>query len=99
VSTRRDVTLLVEDQADTDRRNYRVSFEKIRRLIGFEATVTIEEGIQEMADQFAAGRYGDYRTELYSNVATTRRAVEEFHDPAEQARLYGPLERVPRSAP
>ncbi len=99
VSTRREVTLLVEDQADSDRRNYRVSFEKIRRLIGFEATVTIEEGIQEMADHFAAGRYADYRTELYSNVATTRRAVEEFHDPAEQARLYGPLERVPRSAP
>ena len=99
VSTRREVVIAVEEQADSDRRNYLVSFEKIRRLLGFEAAVTIEDGVREMVDEFAADRYRDYRTELYNNVATTRRAVEEFHDPSEQARLYGPLGGAPGSAP
>jgi nucleoside-diphosphate-sugar epimerase len=98
VSARRDVAIVVEDQPDGDKRNYAVSFEKVRTLLGFEAAVTIEDGIREMADEFAAGRYADYRTAEYSNLATTRLAVEEFHDPAEQARLYGPIGGAHRSA-
>ena len=98
VSERRDVAIVVEEQADGDKRNYAVSFDKIRTLLGFEAAVTIEDGIREMADHFSAGRYADYRTAEYSNVATTRLAVEEFHDPAEQARLYGPIGGGHRSA-
>jgi nucleoside-diphosphate-sugar epimerase len=98
VSARREVAITVEEQADGDKRNYAVSFDKIRTLLGFEATVTIEDGVREMADQFAAGRYADYRTAEYSNVATTRLAVEEFHDPDEQARLYGPIGGGHRSA-
>lgn len=91
VSARRPVTISIEEQSDADKRNYFVSFEKIRRLLGFQAEVTLADGVREMAEAFADDRYRDYRTDLYSNVATTRRAVEEFHDPAEQSRLYGPL--------
>jgi nucleoside-diphosphate-sugar epimerase len=98
VSSHREVTVAIEEQPDADRRNYFVSFDKVRRLLGFEAQVSIEDGVREMAEHFAADRYGDYRTALYSNLATTRRAVDDFHDPAEQARLYGPLERTTRSA-
>jgi nucleoside-diphosphate-sugar epimerase len=98
VSERRDVTVVVEEQSEADRRNYLVSFDKIHRLLGFEATVSIEEGVREMVEQFAADRYRDYRADLYSNLATTRQAVEDFHDPAEQARLYAPLAPTSRSA-
>ena len=99
VSDWREVTIAVEESAAGDRRNYFVSFDRIRRLLGFRASVTLEDGIREMAGEIAAGHYHDYHAELYSNVATTRRAVEEFHDPAEQARLYGPLTRATRAAP
>jgi nucleoside-diphosphate-sugar epimerase len=94
VSERRPVAIAVEEQGDADRRNYFVSFEKIRRLLGFEATVTLADGVREMAAEFAANHYDDYRMALYSNVATTRVAVEEFRDPEEQGRLYGPLGRA-----
>ena len=92
----RQAELAVEEQAVADRRNYRVSFDKIRRLLDYEATVMIDDGIREMAEHIAAGHYQDFRAAAYSNVATTQRAVEEFHDPAEQSRLYGPLARAPR---
>ena len=43
-----------------------------------------------MARNFASGLYQDYRDEVYSNVATTLRAVETFYDPLESQRLYTP---------
>jgi nucleoside-diphosphate-sugar epimerase len=85
------VTLTVEEEAPQDRRNYGVSFEKIRRHLGFHAETGLAEGIREMARQFANGSYQYYREEVYSNVATTRRAVERFYDPVESQRLYSPL--------
>ena len=51
----------------------------------------IEDGIREMVNHYRRGSYGHYRDAVYSNVATTRAAVQEFHDPAQTARLYGPL--------
>lgn len=90
-SRHREVALEVEEQSAADRRNYFVSFERIRRLLGFEASVSLEQGVEEMVERFVDGRYGDYRREAYSNLATTRRAAEEFHDPDEQHRLYAPL--------
>jgi nucleoside-diphosphate-sugar epimerase len=89
----RDVNLVIEEQVASDRRNYFVSFDKARRLLDFEATVTLEDGVREMVEHFARGGYGDYRTDVYSNLATTRTAVEEFNNPTERQRLYAPLER------
>lgn len=87
---RPDVRITVEEQAEADRRNYLVSFEKIRRHLSFEAETTLDEGVREMARQFASGAYHHYRDDIYSNVATTRRAVENFYDPLESQRLYAP---------
>jgi len=85
------VTRSVRPQNTEDRRNYAVSFAKIQRQLAFEPTSELEEGIREMARHFIDGTYHHYRDEVYSNVATTRRAVEYFHDPLESQRLYGPL--------
>jgi nucleoside-diphosphate-sugar epimerase len=51
-----------------DPRNYRVSFEKIRRALGYQAAVSLEEGIQEMVDAVRAGKVRDWRDPLHSNV-------------------------------
>jgi nucleoside-diphosphate-sugar epimerase len=90
VSTHRPVSVLVtEDRGD--RRSYAVSFEKIRRVLGFEASVQIEDGVREILEEFKKGTYGDYKDAPYSNLEMTRRALSDFHDPALSVRLYGPL--------
>ena len=74
-----------------DRRNYAVSFEKIRSVIGYQAETLLPEGIQEMVDCFLAGSYGDFRSAEYSNVAMTTKALDTFQDPDHLSRLYAPL--------
>src|SRR5262249_55207108 len=86
----REVRISVSESVE-DRRNYAVSFGKIRTLLGYEAATMLDVGIREMADNFQAGRYQNYRDEIYSNVAMTRQALSHFHDPAEVAHLYAPL--------
>jgi hypothetical protein len=58
--------------SDGDRRNYRVSFGKIRRTLGFKPKWTIEEGIQQVIDALQSGVIADYRDARYSNVKFLR---------------------------
>jgi nucleoside-diphosphate-sugar epimerase len=85
------VEVLVHDQPPQDRRNYAVSFEKIRSQLGFEAASSLTDGVREMAQHFAAGTYRHYAERAYNNLAATREAVEDFHDPLSAQRLYAPL--------
>ena len=77
-----------------DRRNYAVSFEKIRSLLDFEAATTLDAGIQEMVDHFQSGQYQHYREQIYSNVAMTQKALAHFQDPDEVSHLYAPLQPI-----
>jgi len=90
VSVHRDVRVTV-DLGQGDQRNYRVSFDKIRSHLGFHAETTLEDGVKEMVEHLRAGTYGDFSDPIYSNVATTRAALQEFQDSAESERLYAPL--------
>ena len=83
----REVRVTVEEGAE-DPRNYRVSFAKIRAVLGFEAATLLDEGLLEMAEHLRSGRYANYRDAIYSNVATTRAALHEFREAPE---LYAPL--------
>lgn len=56
------------DENSTDRRNYRVSFAKIRQQLGFEPEWTLEEGIDQVFNAVASGSVTDYRDARYSNV-------------------------------
>jgi nucleoside-diphosphate-sugar epimerase len=85
-----DVQISVREDA-SDLRNYTVSFDKIRAHLGFQADILMEKGIQEMVDHFLQGKYSHYRDAIYSNVATAKTAVQEFHDPQASVGLYGPL--------
>jgi len=59
----------IEYVENSDRRNYRVSFQKIRNCIGFTAQHTVESGIAEIRRAFERGEIRDYRRPFYSNVS------------------------------
>jgi len=69
---------------DNDARNYRVSFDKIHRELGFSVMHDLEYGIREIVGALERGEIDDYRDEKYSNVAYTRRILEAERRRAEQ---------------
>ena len=62
----------IQEVDNNDRRNYRVSFAKIRNQIGFECKLTIDDGIREIAAAFDTHAIGDYQEPFYSNVKFLR---------------------------
>src|SRR5262249_53311880 len=50
---------------NSDRRNYRVSFQKIRDCLGFAARCSVEQGILEIKRAFERGEILDYRDPFY----------------------------------
>jgi nucleoside-diphosphate-sugar epimerase len=58
----------VESIENSDRRNYRVSFEKIHNQIGFRCQWTLEDGIREIKRAFENHFITDYRDARYSNL-------------------------------
>jgi len=58
----------VEHVENTDRRSYRVSFEKIKGHLGFTCNKSLDDGIYEIKAAFESGQISDYGAALYSNV-------------------------------
>lgn len=72
------VQVLVNDDV-ADKRNYQVSFDKIKTVLGFQAKTTLEMGIQEMAKQFRQNKYQEnYKDPKYINVEMTKLMQVEF---------------------
>lgn len=59
----------IEYVENADRRNYRVSFRKIRGCLGFAAKRSVEDGIEEIKSAFERGDIIDYKHPFYSNVS------------------------------
>jgi nucleoside-diphosphate-sugar epimerase len=57
----------VEHVANTDRRNYRVSFDKIKRRLGFEARYRVEDGVRELKKAFEDQLIHNYKDLRYHN--------------------------------
>lgn len=56
-------------QEEVDARNYRVSFDKISSVLGFQPDYDLREGIREMASAVREqGQLQDYSNEVFSNV-------------------------------
>jgi len=51
-----------------DPRSYRVSFEKIRRVLGFSPGRQVADGVAEIARLLREGRVADHREDRYYNV-------------------------------
>lgn len=64
-----DVEVIYQGE-DGDRRNYRVSFAKIRKHLGFIPRRTVADGIWEIKAAIEDGRIRDYRDARYSNYKT-----------------------------
>jgi nucleoside-diphosphate-sugar epimerase len=58
----------VEYVHNSDRRNYRVCFKKVRDELGFFCSKTLEDGIRELKVAFENGLILDYHLPLYSNL-------------------------------
>jgi nucleoside-diphosphate-sugar epimerase len=53
---------------DEDPRDYKVSFEKIRRTLDYDTTMTVPDGVAEVIAALAAGRFEDPYDRRYRNV-------------------------------
>jgi len=57
----------IEHVSNTDRRNYRVSFDKIRNQLGFESVTSLETGIDELKSVLERGIVLNYAAPEYHN--------------------------------
>jgi nucleoside-diphosphate-sugar epimerase len=62
-----DTVVYVRQNVD-DQRDYKVSFDKIQRVLGFQASKTVEDAILEIVNAVGSGRIVNYREPQYSNV-------------------------------
>jgi len=62
----------VEHVENEDRRNYRVSFDKIHTRLGFVCEKTLEQGILETAQLVRKSPSDDFSTEMFNNRAMLR---------------------------
>jgi nucleoside-diphosphate-sugar epimerase len=53
---------------DEDPRDYRVSFARIHRVLGYETTRTVEQGIMEVIQLVRSGIIRDFDSSKYKNV-------------------------------
>ena len=68
------------DHLDTvkDRRDYIVSFKKIRRVMGYSTKHKIRAGIGEVARELRRGKFKDWRAPKYNNYLTLRNVLEKM---------------------
>jgi nucleoside-diphosphate-sugar epimerase len=53
---------------DEDPRDYKVSFDKVREVLGFQTTMTVPDGIAEVAQSLSAGAFPDPFDRSYRNI-------------------------------
>lgn len=66
----------------TDRRDYNVSFKKLRETLGLDLSIGLDEGILEIKNAFTNGTLRDYSSTKYSNLKQTQKAFHDFQVPA-----------------
>lgn len=70
------VDVAIQDEIN-DPRDYRVSFEKIRRALGFVPEMSVEDGIREVAEAVRRdAALQHYQSPVYSNVQALRQRFE-----------------------
>ena len=57
----------VERVVNTDRRTYRVDFSKIRKVLGYQCTISLREGVAELKQSLLDGTIADYNDLRYNN--------------------------------
>jgi nucleoside-diphosphate-sugar epimerase len=85
----------VERLNNEDRRNYRVSFDKIFARLGFMCERSLEDGIREMADMVRRSPVEDFSAEMFNNRAMVRLYAQS---PDSKRSSIGMLEALSRAA-
>ena len=80
---------------NSDKRNYRVSFDKIHSRLGFRCEKTIDDGILEMYNWINAANITDLKAVQFNNQAMTRAFAQT---PEAQRSSFRDLEVLARSA-
>jgi nucleoside-diphosphate-sugar epimerase len=62
----------IEHRENSDRRNYRVDFTKIKNRVGFRCQYALEDGVREIKAAFDSNEIGDYRDIRFSNLGFLR---------------------------
>jgi nucleoside-diphosphate-sugar epimerase len=57
-------------------RSYRVSGEKLKRVLGFDPGITVDKAVQEIWDVLSSGRYTDFANPIYYNIDWMKMLVE-----------------------
>jgi nucleoside-diphosphate-sugar epimerase len=65
-------TVRIKNIDNTDLRNYRASFDKIHRRLGFECKRTLEDGIREMCDAISSMQIADFTDAQFNNLLVTQ---------------------------
>jgi nucleoside-diphosphate-sugar epimerase len=88
-------TVVVEHIENEDRRNYRVTFDKIHTRLGFVCWRTLEEGVREIASMVAASPVSDFNAEMFNNRAMVRLYAQTVHSTESSIQQLESLSRVP----
>ncbi len=71
---------IVVNENIKDRRNYFVSFQKIRTKLNFKATTDLRQGIEEILYYLRNGAYAkNYRNSIFSNIEMTKRNLRDLY--------------------
>ena len=98
---------LISNGSDQDKRNYKVSFDKIQSQIGFSCRVSVESGIREVLEAVRSGLVEDYRAMRYSNHKTLstvgqphlrQRRIPQLYQPESRSAAPSPVPLRPVSA-
>jgi nucleoside-diphosphate-sugar epimerase len=84
----------VEYVENEDRRNYRVSFDKIHTRLGFLCERTLEQGIQEMSDMVRGSPVEDFSSEMFNNQAMLRLYAQSADSGRSSIRMLETLARA-----
>ena len=87
-------TVEVEHVENQDRRNYRVSFEKIHTRLGFVCQRTLQQGIEEMASMVRDSEIHDFSAEMFNNHAMVRTYAKTDDSAHSSIRLLEALARA-----
>ena len=72
----------IEHTENSDRRNYRVSFDKIKYQLGFECSRTIDDGIEQMKQAFEDRSVEDHTDIRYHIQRCLNRHGSPLHEDA-----------------
>jgi nucleoside-diphosphate-sugar epimerase len=82
----------IEYRENPDKRNYRVSFDKIHSRLGFVCSTRLEDGIEEIQRVIESGQIQNYRDKLFSNYEYLLEAGDDLLKSEPGVQLFGVLE-------